>query len=188
MPMISVSVIDDDRMLLDGMAAWLGSVPDLRLHCTAATVDQLTDKLDSVAVAKCVEDRLVVVKERQVDLVKRSTKLLSDLMKETAPKLTAAEVRYFQELKRVRDRLHGSKGLVGRADGLERQFKDVASHLPPQQQQQREAETAAEHDTQSPMRSSQLAKLNAQLAAVEETIERAKARCGRLSKAVGLEV
>jgi DNA-binding NarL/FixJ family response regulator len=42
-PVISVSVIDDDRMLLDGMAAWLGTVPDLRLHCTAATVDQLVD-------------------------------------------------------------------------------------------------------------------------------------------------
>ena len=159
----------------------VGEVDRQRKKCS-----QLTDKLDSVAVAKGVEDRLVVVKERQAELVKRSTKLLSDLMKETAPKLTAAEVRYFQELKRVRDRLHGSKGLVGRADGLERQFKDVASHLAPQQQQ--EMETAAEQDTQSPMRSSQLAKLNAQLAAVEETIERAKARCGRLSKAVGLEV
>ncbi|MEO3928210.1 response regulator [Micromonosporaceae bacterium B7E4] len=40
---LSVSVVDDDRMLLDGMAAWLGSVPDLRLLCTAATVDQLLD-------------------------------------------------------------------------------------------------------------------------------------------------
>ncbi|WP_422772080.1 response regulator [Plantactinospora sp. WMMC1484] len=43
MSVISVSVVDDDRMLLDGMAAWLGSAPDLRLVSTAATVDHLLD-------------------------------------------------------------------------------------------------------------------------------------------------
>ncbi|MFJ3904889.1 DNA-binding response regulator [Streptomyces sp. NPDC090025] len=37
---ITVSVVDDDRMLLDGMRAWLGSVPELRLLSTAATVDE----------------------------------------------------------------------------------------------------------------------------------------------------
>lgn len=41
MPPITVSVVDDDRMLLDGMAAWLGSAAGLELVCTAATVDQL---------------------------------------------------------------------------------------------------------------------------------------------------
>jgi DNA-binding NarL/FixJ family response regulator len=38
---ISVSVVDDDRMLLDGMAAWLGRTPDLRLICSTTTVDRL---------------------------------------------------------------------------------------------------------------------------------------------------
>ncbi|MEV5969447.1 response regulator transcription factor [Streptomyces sp. NPDC051921] len=39
--MISVAVVDDDRMLLDGMRAWLGGVPELDLVATAATVDEL---------------------------------------------------------------------------------------------------------------------------------------------------
>ncbi|MEE6259230.1 response regulator [Plantactinospora sonchi] len=41
MSLISVSVVDDDRMLLDGVAAWLESAPDLRLNCAAPTVDRL---------------------------------------------------------------------------------------------------------------------------------------------------
>ncbi|MEV2242528.1 response regulator transcription factor [Micromonospora sp. NPDC049891] len=39
-PEISVSVIDDDRMLLDGIRAWLAEASDLRLVCTAGTVDE----------------------------------------------------------------------------------------------------------------------------------------------------
>ncbi|MFI8961689.1 response regulator [Streptomyces sp. NPDC053493] len=39
--MIDVAVVDDDRMLLDGMRAWLGQVPELRLVATAATVAEL---------------------------------------------------------------------------------------------------------------------------------------------------
>ncbi|MGW6574214.1 response regulator [Streptomyces sp. NPDC054945] len=38
---ITVSVVDDDRMLLDGLRAWLGGVPELRLVATAATVGEL---------------------------------------------------------------------------------------------------------------------------------------------------
>ncbi len=38
---ITCAVADDDRMLLDGMRAWLGTVPQLRLTATAATVDEL---------------------------------------------------------------------------------------------------------------------------------------------------
>ncbi|MFF5970520.1 response regulator [Streptomyces sp. NPDC012769] len=38
---ITVAVVDDDRMLLDGMRAWLGGVPELRLVATAATVGEL---------------------------------------------------------------------------------------------------------------------------------------------------
>ncbi|MEU9236317.1 response regulator transcription factor [Streptomyces subrutilus] len=37
----TVAVVDDDRMLLDGMRAWLGAVPELRLVATAATVGEL---------------------------------------------------------------------------------------------------------------------------------------------------
>ncbi|MFE5300815.1 response regulator [Streptomyces sp. NPDC056632] len=39
--LITVAVVDDDRMLLDGMRAWLGGVPELDLTATAATVDEL---------------------------------------------------------------------------------------------------------------------------------------------------
>ncbi|MFD6225291.1 response regulator [Streptomyces sp. NPDC060232] len=38
---ISVAVVDDDRMLRDGLRAWLGGVPDLRLVATAGTVGEL---------------------------------------------------------------------------------------------------------------------------------------------------
>lgn len=37
----AVAVVDDDRMLLDGMRAWLRDVPGVRLLATAATVDEL---------------------------------------------------------------------------------------------------------------------------------------------------
>ncbi|MFE7094002.1 response regulator [Streptomyces erythrochromogenes] len=38
---ITVAVVDDDRMLRDGLRAWLGDVPDLSLVATAATVGEL---------------------------------------------------------------------------------------------------------------------------------------------------
>lgn len=38
---ITVGLVDDDRMLTDGMRAWLGGVPSVRLAATAATVDEL---------------------------------------------------------------------------------------------------------------------------------------------------
>ncbi|MET9572118.1 response regulator [Streptomyces virginiae] len=38
---ITVAVVDDDRMLRDGLRAWLGGVPDLRLVATVATVGEL---------------------------------------------------------------------------------------------------------------------------------------------------
>ncbi|MEV6329057.1 response regulator transcription factor [Streptomyces sp. NPDC051909] len=38
---IGVAVVDDDRMLLDGMRSWLGGVPGLRVVATAATVGEL---------------------------------------------------------------------------------------------------------------------------------------------------
>lgn len=38
---ITLSVIDDDRMLIDGLAAWLAGVPDVRLTACAATVAEL---------------------------------------------------------------------------------------------------------------------------------------------------
>ncbi|MFD6108629.1 response regulator [Streptomyces yangpuensis] len=38
---ITVAVVDDDRMLRDGLRAWLGDVPDLRLVATAGTVAEL---------------------------------------------------------------------------------------------------------------------------------------------------
>ncbi|MGW5423258.1 response regulator [Streptomyces sp. NPDC003943] len=42
--MIDVAVVDDDRMLLDGMRSWLGRVPELRLVATAASVGGLLDQ------------------------------------------------------------------------------------------------------------------------------------------------
>ncbi|AWW43094.1 DNA-binding response regulator (plasmid) [Streptomyces cadmiisoli] len=38
---IRVAVVDDDRMLLDGLRAWLDGVPEVRLAATAGTVDDL---------------------------------------------------------------------------------------------------------------------------------------------------
>jgi two-component system, NarL family, nitrate/nitrite response regulator NarL len=39
--MIEVSVVDDDRMLLDGMAVWFSSVEDVVLRARARSVDEL---------------------------------------------------------------------------------------------------------------------------------------------------
>jgi DNA-binding NarL/FixJ family response regulator len=39
--MINIVAIDDDRMLLDGLANWIATAPDLRLTATAANVDEL---------------------------------------------------------------------------------------------------------------------------------------------------
>lgn len=39
--MIGVSVVDNDRMLLEGMATWLQRTPDLRVESTATTVGAL---------------------------------------------------------------------------------------------------------------------------------------------------
>ncbi|MEV4091615.1 response regulator [Streptosporangium saharense] len=39
--MIAVSVVDDDRMLLDGLTAWFSGVTDIRLAGTARTVTEL---------------------------------------------------------------------------------------------------------------------------------------------------
>lgn len=41
--MIGVSVVDDDRMLLDGMAAWFSTIDDLVLRTRACTVDELLE-------------------------------------------------------------------------------------------------------------------------------------------------
>ncbi|MGW0748438.1 response regulator [Streptomyces sp. NPDC002587] len=46
-PVITVSVVDDDRMLLDGMRAWLGGVPEVRLVATVATVRELLGPPDA---------------------------------------------------------------------------------------------------------------------------------------------
>lgn len=39
--MITVAVVDNDRMLLEGIGSWLGSRPDLRLVATVSSVDEL---------------------------------------------------------------------------------------------------------------------------------------------------
>lgn len=45
---ITVAVVDDDRMLLDGMRAWLLGQPGLRLTATAATVAELMGAPDGL--------------------------------------------------------------------------------------------------------------------------------------------
>lgn len=40
---IDVAAVDDDRMLLEGLRGWIGSVTDLRLVATASTVAGLLD-------------------------------------------------------------------------------------------------------------------------------------------------
>ena len=46
---ITVCVVDDDRMLLDGMRSWLEGVPGIRLSAAAATVDELFASWDEPA-------------------------------------------------------------------------------------------------------------------------------------------
>jgi two-component system, NarL family, nitrate/nitrite response regulator NarL len=47
--MIGVSVVDDDRMLLDGMTAWFSSIEDVVLRARACTVDELLETESSPA-------------------------------------------------------------------------------------------------------------------------------------------
>lgn len=44
--MITVAVVDDDRMLLDGLRSWLAGAPRLRLVAAVATVDLLLARPD----------------------------------------------------------------------------------------------------------------------------------------------
>jgi two-component system nitrate/nitrite response regulator NarL len=47
--MISVAVVDDDQMLLDGITLWLRSVDGLRLTATARTIDEFLCQLAAPA-------------------------------------------------------------------------------------------------------------------------------------------
>lgn len=40
---INIGVVDNDRMLLEGLGRWLDGVPDLRLATVSSTVDELAD-------------------------------------------------------------------------------------------------------------------------------------------------
>ena len=58
--MITVSVVDDDQMLLDGLAAWLANVAGLRLVHRATTVDGLAaepERADVVLLDLVLRDR-----------------------------------------------------------------------------------------------------------------------------------
>ncbi|MCX4825288.1 response regulator transcription factor [Streptomyces sp. NBC_01142] len=46
--MITAAVVDDDRMLLDGLRSWLADVPQVRLVSAVATVDELLAGADGV--------------------------------------------------------------------------------------------------------------------------------------------
>jgi DNA-binding NarL/FixJ family response regulator len=58
--LIRMAVVDDDRMLLDGFASWIGTVPDLELAGAFTTVDDLlaaaADDLDVVALDLVLRD------------------------------------------------------------------------------------------------------------------------------------
>ncbi|WP_308120575.1 response regulator transcription factor [Streptomyces bambusae] len=56
--MITVAVVDDDRMLLDGMRVWLGGVPELRLVATAATVGELLGAAATATVTAATVEEL----------------------------------------------------------------------------------------------------------------------------------
>ncbi|MBC3840679.1 response regulator transcription factor [Streptacidiphilus sp. 4-A2] len=62
--LITVAVVDDDRMLLDGMCHWLGQVPELRVTAVAATV---TGLLEGAADGSAADPAAVVL----LDLVLR---------------------------------------------------------------------------------------------------------------------
>ncbi|ROO51991.1 LuxR family two component transcriptional regulator [Micromonospora sp. Llam0] len=42
--MITIAAVDDDRMLISGLTAWVDSAPDLRLVATVESVDQLMQR------------------------------------------------------------------------------------------------------------------------------------------------
>lgn len=55
---IDLAVIDDDRMLLDGLATWLAEAPDLRLVAAVGTVDELLDAPGRPATVVLLDMRL----------------------------------------------------------------------------------------------------------------------------------
>lgn len=59
--MIRLAAVDDDRMLLSGLAAWLASTPDVRVVTVAGTVDELlrhgTGGIDVVLLDLLLADR-----------------------------------------------------------------------------------------------------------------------------------
>jgi DNA-binding NarL/FixJ family response regulator len=59
--MIGLAAVDDDRMLLSGLAAWLADARDLRLLAVTDTVDRLlrqgTDRIDVVLLDLLLADR-----------------------------------------------------------------------------------------------------------------------------------
>ena len=59
--MIGLAAVDDDRMLLSGLAAWLAGAQDLRLVAATDTVDGLlglgTDGIDVVLLDLLLADR-----------------------------------------------------------------------------------------------------------------------------------
>ncbi len=68
--MLTVSVVDDDQMLLDGIRAWLATVADVTLRRTARTVDELLDgdvRADDVVIL----DLLLADHSDPVDNVRR---------------------------------------------------------------------------------------------------------------------
>jgi two-component system nitrate/nitrite response regulator NarL len=67
---ITVSVIDDDRMLLDGMVAWLAAEVDLRVVAAVTTVDELlaTERVPADVV---VLDLLLADRSEPYDNVRR---------------------------------------------------------------------------------------------------------------------
>lgn len=67
---IAVSVIDDDRMLLDGVASWLGAEPDLQLVGAASTVDELL-RAESEPADVVVLDLLLADRSEPTDNVRR---------------------------------------------------------------------------------------------------------------------
>lgn len=71
--LIRVAVVDDDRMLLDGLASWLGQAPDLRLVGAYPTVDQLLSAVTDRAVDPQVVLLDLVLRDRSeaVDNVTR---------------------------------------------------------------------------------------------------------------------
>lgn len=122
-------------------------------------------------------DRLAAVEQMQKTLERRCTKLLQDLMNDHSPKLSDSEKRYFEELKRIEKHIMGVRGLMSKLAAAKVQYTKVTESLPTL-----ENGAVGAGSTESPLRTTQISKLKAQLDCNDEVLQRSRAKLDRLNR------